>query len=176
MGDVVSFPIAVDSDQGRELVVDLCRFTESILTEKQVRKKYRLSERDWEAMGADDWVEKVESESIRRMRDGSTKREKSQLHVMKAPDVAAKIMLDESANNRHRLDACKVLDDFSATGPESAPMGDRFCISIILNSDDGTNVVEHYDKSIAVGVDDNSTGAVTVIAAKTSENDDGERI
>jgi hypothetical protein len=152
-----------------ELVQDLCRFSESILTEKQIRKKHRLNEHDWEAMGADEaLLEKIEAESIRRMRDGSTKREKSQLHVMKAPDVAARVMLDETANNRHRLDACKLLDEFSATGPDAVPAGDRFIISIVLNADGGADVVEHYDKAIKVGLGDNPTG----IAAKTESDGD----
>ena len=38
MGDVVSFPISLDSDLGRELIVDCVRFAEGILDERQVRK------------------------------------------------------------------------------------------------------------------------------------------
>src|SRR6476620_8795472 len=107
MGDVVNFPIALDSDLGRELIIDCCRFQEEILTEKQVRKKYRFSNDDWNRLGEnDELVEKIEAERLRRVRDGSSKREKAQLLVVRAPDVAASIMLDDQANARHRLDAC----------------------------------------------------------------------
>jgi hypothetical protein len=39
------------SDLGRELIVDCARFAEGILTEAQVRKKYRFTNADWEALG-----------------------------------------------------------------------------------------------------------------------------
>ena len=177
MGDVISFPIALDSDLGRELIVDCCRFQEEILTEKQVRKKYRFDASAWEALGNDEnLIEKIESERLRRIRDGSAKREKSQLLVVKAPDVAASIMNSAEANDRHRLDACKVLNDFAANGPQGVPASDRFQITIVLNSD-----VERYDKSIAVDVndidpnhiEDTPRGPWPVIAANRRKDDGG---
>ena len=88
MGDVVNFPISLDSDLGRELIVNCCQFAENILTEQQVRKKYRFDEAAWEALGTnDELVEKIEAEKIRRIRDGSSKREKSQQLITKAPGI-----------------------------------------------------------------------------------------
>ena len=53
-----------------------------------MRKKYRLSESSWSILGENDLlVEKIEAEKIRRIRDGSCKRERAQLLVVKAPDV-----------------------------------------------------------------------------------------
>jgi hypothetical protein len=95
---------------------------------------------------------------VRRIRNGASKREKAQLHVVRAPDIAAAIMNDVGANARHRLDACKVLDDFSATGPAAAAAAaDRFEITIVLNGD-----TEHYSKLIAVNPHDTdpSTGSI----------------
>jgi hypothetical protein len=64
-------------------------------------------------------------------------------------------MNDDNANARYRLDACKVLDDFSATGPTAAAAQDRFQITINLGADvDGRPVIEKYDKSIAIDAND----------------------
>ena len=54
MGDVVSFPILLDSDLGRELIVDCARFREGNLDEKAVRKKYKLADDIWEKLASND--------------------------------------------------------------------------------------------------------------------------
>jgi len=79
-----------------ELVSDLARFSEGILTEKQVRKKWHLlDESAWVAIGEDDlMVEMVEAEQVRRIRNGAAKREKAQNFVTSAPDVLNGIMSD----------------------------------------------------------------------------------
>jgi hypothetical protein len=167
MGDVVDLkPVSLVDNQ--ELIRDCCRFQEGILSEADMRRKYGFAESVWENLADDSaLLESVEEEKLRRMRSGTTKKEKAQLHVMRAPDVAAKIMLDENANNRHRLDACKVLDDFSQTGPASTPASDRFIITINLGADlNGNPIVEKYDKSIKIDPnDDASTARELVITA-----------
>ena len=87
-----------------------------------VRKKYQLAESSWHAFGGNDGlVEKIEAEKIRRIRDGSSKRERAQLLVVKAPNVVGNIMDDASASPPHSgrdQDA----DGFAANGPgASAP-------------------------------------------------------
>src|SRR4029077_6530084 len=105
----------------RELIIDLCRFSEELMTEKTIRKKYRLAETAWQALGTDErCVELVELEKLRRIRDGSSKREKAQKLVVRAPDVLAGILEDPNANPRHRIDSAKALDDFAANGPGAA--------------------------------------------------------
>jgi hypothetical protein len=82
-----------------ELIVDLCRFQEGILTERQVRKKHKLDNTTWERLGSDEGdalVEKVEAESIRRQRDGSTKRELAQKHIVRGPEILNSIAADSS--------------------------------------------------------------------------------
>ena len=148
--DAVALPdttIDPSSDLGRQLVVDLARFREGLVDETAIRKKFKLDNEVWRALaGNDELIRAVEAEAVRRIADGSVKREKAQLLVVKAPDVAASIMLNDSANDRHRLDACKVLNDFSANGPAGAPASDRFIITINLGDDH----VLHFDKSIAI--------------------------
>jgi hypothetical protein len=154
MGDVVSLlgpQIDLTSDRGRELITDLARFSEELISEAAIRKKYRFSEHDWETLGSDDaLVEMVEDEKTRRVRDGSVKREKAQQLVVKAPGVLGDIMNDPGANPRHRIDSAKALDDFAANGPEAAAAGARFVIHIDLGGDH----VESYSKSIAVNAED----------------------
>src|SRR5215813_11469103 len=116
-----------------ELVSDLARFSEGILTEKQVRKKWHLlDESAWVAIGEDDlMVEMVEAEQVRRIRNGAAKREKAQLHVVRAPDVLEKILVDEKASPKHRIDAAKTLDTLAGfTSERPAVDSDRVIIHI----------------------------------------------
>jgi hypothetical protein len=145
MGDVIDLKTTANLSDNFEFIQDLCRFAESILTEKQVKKKWRFTADVWTRLGDDDvLVEKIEAEKIRRIRDGSSKRERAQLLVVKAPDVLSGILLDSSASPRHRIDSAKALDDFAANGPTAAPAGDRFVITINLGAD-----TLRFDKSIA---------------------------
>src|SRR6478752_7682595 len=120
--------IDIDTD---ELIGDCVRFAEGLLTEAAVRKKYRFDDDAWEALGSnDELVEKIEAEKLRRIRDGSAKREKSQLLITKAPSILNDIMSDASASPRHRVDAIRTLDGFAANGPAGTPAADRFQITI----------------------------------------------
>ena len=173
MGDVVDLkgqPAHLENDL--EFIADCCRFAEKILTEAQVRKKYRLPDDIWERLGSNDaLVEKIEAEKIRRIRDGSSKRERAQLLVVQAPDVLSGILLDANASPRHRIDSAKALDDFAANGPDAAPASDRFQITINLGADlDGKPVIEKYDKSIAINADDTPPVRAAITAKKREEN------
>ena len=178
MGDVVSFPLLLDSDLGRQLVVDLARYRENLLDEKSIRKKYRLADDVWEKLGDDDeLIRKVEEESVRRIRDGSAKREKSQKLVVQAPDVLSGILLDSSANAKHRIDSAKLLNDFSANGPAGVPAADKFQISIVIGDQ-----VLNFDKSIKPDADPNHIDDapqdewLPMIATSKKDGGDGEPI
>jgi len=177
MGKVINFPISLDSDICRELIVDCARYSEGLLTEKEVKKKHRFDDATWERLGQDDaLVEAIEVEKLRRVRSGLAKRELAQKHVVKAPDVLNTIMLDPAASPKHRIDSAKVLDQFAANGPEAAPAADRFIITINLGDD-----VLHFDKSIAIDpndVDPNDTNTkmLPITAAKKKDDGDGEPI
>jgi len=120
-----------------ELVTDLTRFAEGLLEEKHVRKKYRFTEDDWTKLGADEkFVEAVELERIRRIRDGSFKREKAQQLIVKGPDVLDSIMMDTKASPKHKVDAIKTLDALADPGAQAAHNdSDRIVIKIDLGSD-----------------------------------------
>ena len=160
-----------------EFVADCCRYSENIMTEAQVRKKWKFDDATWARLGENDvLVAAIELEKVRRIRSGQQKREKSQLLVTRAPDVMSNILLDSAASAKHRIDAAKVLDTFAANGPAGVPAADRFIIQINLGSD-----TLKFDKSIAIDandVDPNDvdTGVIAAIAAKPTEGGGGEPI
>jgi hypothetical protein len=143
MGEVVDLK-PVSLAENLEFIQDMCRYRESILEEKAIRKKYRLAESDWEKMGDDDnLVRAIEAEAARRVKDGSCKKERAQQLVTAAPAVLGNIMNDSSQSAKHRIDSAKVLNDFAANGPEAATAGTRFLIQINMGADTLT-----FNKSI----------------------------
>ena len=120
-----------------EFVADLARYSEKLLTEKFIRRKYdSLTDDVWASLGDNnELVEAIENEKLRRIRNGSAKREKAQAHITKAPDILEKIMSDDTQNSRHRVDAVKALDSLADNGPRAAPDADRFIIRIDLTAD-----------------------------------------
>ena len=179
MGEVVDLhgqPAGLEDDL--EFVSDLARYAEGLFSEQDVKKKHHLSADTWERLGNNEvLIEKIEAEKVRRIRNGSAKREKAQQLVVQAPDVLGGIMLDASASPKHRIDSAKALDAFAANGPEAAPASDRFQITINLGSD-----VLHFDKSIAIDANDvdpfNDTdttpqGLLAAIAANKRKDDGG---
>src|SRR5262249_49664303 len=131
-GDAVNSPLI----ENHEFIADLARYAEGLLSEQQVKKKYHFDDATWERLGENDaLVEAIEAEKTRRIRNGSTKREKAQLHIVKGPDVLEKIMSDDSANPRHKVDAIKALDALADNGPRATTAADRFVIHIDLTAD-----------------------------------------
>jgi hypothetical protein len=149
-----------------------------LLSEKEVKKKHRFDDATWERLGENDaLVEAIEAEKTRRIRNGSTKRERAQQLVAQAPGVLGDIMLDANASPKHRIDASKTLDAFAANGPEATAAADRFIITINLGSD-----VERYNKSIAINANDVDPtdpaprGLIASTTAKKTYGGDGEPI
>jgi hypothetical protein len=183
MGDATEFPIILTSELGRELIVACAQFAEGLLDEKAIRKRFRFDDSAWESLGSnDELVEKIEAEKLRRIRNGSAKREKSQALIVKAPAILDSIASDVSASPRHRVDAIKTLDVMAANGPDAAAAGPFFEITINLGADqNGKPIVEHYRKPIAIDTnpsvpDDSNTNdddvdadVVAAIAMKKSE-------
>jgi hypothetical protein len=158
MGEIVELPVQpAHPEDNQEFVVDCCRFAENILSEAAVKKKYHFDDATWERLGNNEsLIEKIEAEKRRRIRDGSTKRERAQQLVVQAPDVLGGIMLDASASPKHRIDASKTLDAFAANGPEAAPASDP----------DPNDVDPHH-------IDDTPQGLLAVIAANKRKDDGG---
>jgi hypothetical protein len=85
MSDTANAPI--DLANNSELIADLARFSEGVLTESQIRRKWRhLDNNVWEAPD-DALVDAVEAERVRRVRSGRAAREKAQNLAAQAPDT-----------------------------------------------------------------------------------------
>jgi hypothetical protein len=181
--DVVTAPTSslIDNDA---FICDMARYAEGGLTEKQIRKKYRLPDTMWTSLADDDLlVEKIEAEQTRRIRDGSCKRERAQQLVVDAPQVLGSIMSDPGANNRHRVDAVKALDALATPpGQGAAADASRFSIVINLTADGGnpeTDIIR-FDKPRAIGVSDDGSpidaapqDVIAAIATNKRGNDNG---
>src|SRR5262245_26282268 len=121
-----------------ELISDLARYAEGLFTRTQVKKKWRklISDEMWDALEHDDaLVDAIEAEKVRRIRDGSFKRERSQQLVTKAPDVLDSIMSDTKQSAKHRIDSAKALDQFAGNTPDAAEQPDRIIIRIDMGAD-----------------------------------------
>jgi len=139
--------------ENQELIEDLCRYSEGILTEKQVRQRWHLANDEvWASLGTDDsFVERVELEKTRRIRSGATKRELAQLRAVAAPDVLSGILMDPKANARHRIDASKALDDLAGFAPQrNAEDQDRVIIKIDLSADTRAKGLESNPDDVLV--------------------------
>jgi hypothetical protein len=164
-----------------EFIADLARYAEALVSEADIKRKYRFDDEVWTSLGSDDeLVRAIEAEKVRRIRDGSSKREKSQLLITRAPAILDGIMSDPAASPRHRVDAIKTLDGFAANGPgATAPASDRFIITINLGDETLT-----FNKSIRpiepgeIDPDDSGSdadiGALAAIAKKETEGGSGE--
>jgi hypothetical protein len=163
-----------------DLVADLVRFDEGLLSQQSIKTKYRgrFDDAAWTSFGENEaLIRAIDLEKIRRVRDGSAKREKAQLLVVKAPQVLGDIMNDPGANPRHRIDSAKVLDDLAANGPQTATAEARFVIQINLGAD-----TECYSKSIKIDPLDEDPfhptppEVIAAIAAKKNEGGGGEHL
>ena len=89
-----------------EFITDCARYAEGLLSEKEVKKKHHFDDNTWTRLGEDETlIEAIEAEKARRIRNGSTKRERAQQLVVQAPDVLGGIMLDASASPKHPTEA-----------------------------------------------------------------------
>jgi hypothetical protein len=151
-----------------ELIENLARFADGTLSEAAVKARHHLSNEEWAALGeSDKFVELVEACKLRRIRTGTTKRERAQIEIVDGPPILGKIMRDPGSNARHVIDAVKTLDGLASTGAEAAAAGARFEITINLGADH----IEHYSKSIEINADDTDpsdidTGVIAAIATK----------
>ena len=101
MSDVANAPI--DLANNSELIADLARFSEGVLTEQQIRRKWRhLDNSVWDAPD-DALVDAVEAERVRRVRSGRAAREKAQNLAVQAPDILGTIMTNDGNSPRHRI-------------------------------------------------------------------------
>jgi hypothetical protein len=166
--------------ENQDFILDFCRFSEGILDEKFLRRKYKcFDQAAWEKLGSDEvLIERIEDERLRRVRDGSAAREHAQKIFTAAPPVLGSILNDGKANARHRIEASKELRAISANGPEGGLASERFQITIVLNADGSNSPGDtiHFDKPIKVGIEDDTNTApqeLVAIAAMSKPTEGG---
>jgi hypothetical protein len=119
-----------------EFVSDLARYCEGIVSEQNVRKKWRLSESVWTELGEDEaFIETIKRERERRVRNGATARERAQKLFVETPDVLGQILKDGEASSRHRIEAAREIRAVAATGPEAQSPTEMFTININIGED-----------------------------------------
>jgi hypothetical protein len=129
-----------------EFVTDLARYCEGVVTEQNVRKKWRLSESVWVELGEnEEFIEIIKRERERRVRNGACARERAQKLFTETPDVLGQILKDEEMSSRHRIEAAREIRAVAATGPEAhSTTEERYVININL----GAGEVIHIDQPI----------------------------
>ena len=128
--------VDVNSDVGHQFAIDCTRFVEGLVTETQLRKKYALDDREWEALADHEELQRaVGAQKEHRIRSGEAAREKAAALFVEAPAVLGDIIKDNTASPRHRVDAIRELRA-CASGAEDTTKTDkeRFIIRIDFGS------------------------------------------
>jgi hypothetical protein len=164
-----------DLANNRELVADLSRFAEGVLTEQQVRRKWRhLDQSVWDAPD-DALVDAVEAERVRRIRTGTNVREKAQLLHTRAPDILSEIMTGD-ASPRHKIESARALGQIATPVANPAPAADasRFVIQINLGADVPPLI---FNKALALGPEpDDINSAPQELLLTNKQEDDSNNI
>src|SRR6516162_3507472 len=107
--------------ENADFVLDFCRFSENIIGERFLRRKYRFDQATWERLGSDErLIEAIENERVKRTRNGDSAREKAQQLFVGAPAVIGSILNDNGASAKNRIEASRELRTIAAVGSESA--------------------------------------------------------
>jgi hypothetical protein len=159
--------------ENQDFITDFARYSESILDEKYLRRKYCFDDSIWKDLGGnDELVSAIETERVKRMRNGDSAREKAQQIFVAAPSVLGGILNDNGANARHRIESAREIRAIASVGPESTPSADKFQIIINLGSD-----VERYSKFRAVGTgpdpDHDDADMIAIVSANKSTEGGG---
>lgn len=139
VGNVVlrGVTVVLDTDVGQSFVADCARHTESLVSDSDIKSKWRLTDKDWERL-ADNapLLQAVRAERERRIINGDAAREAAQRHFAKAPTVLGNILTDEQVSPRHRIEAARELRQVVGDGPDVASgAGEKFVITINLGED-----------------------------------------
>jgi hypothetical protein len=132
----VRVPLA--SDVGHAFVVDCARNRERLFSDDQIREKYDISPDAWDEIAKNKALRlAINSESERRMLNGTTAQEAAAKIFTEAPEVMGSILRDNQASPRHRIEASKELRT-TARFPDETPGADaeHFTITINLGTDE----------------------------------------
>ena len=155
----VRVPLA--SDVGYAFVTDCARNRERLFSDDQIREKYDISPDAWVEIAKNKSLRlAINSESERRMLNGTAAQESAAKIFTESPGAMGTILRDSQASPRHRIEASKELRA-TARFDDEKPGADaeHFTITINLGADEKPLVVD--------------CGPLPLKQAK--ENPDGER-
>ena len=130
--------ISLDTEIGRAFISDCARFTEGVLAETDVKRKWGLSDEAWQGLEQNAAVlEAVKRERERRVMDGVAAAEAARWQFVKAPSVLGGILSSDEVSPRHRIEAARELRAIaSADGGADKQSGEKFTIIINLGADE----------------------------------------
>lgn len=131
----VSIPLA--SDVGGAFISDCARNREKLFSDQRICEKYGLEPDALVEIGRNPAVRlAVASECERRIHNGDAAKESAAKLFSEAPTVLGKILNNEQASPRHRIEAAKELRATANTGAEkSGDSTERVVITINLSGD-----------------------------------------
>jgi hypothetical protein len=140
----VSVPF--DTDVGQAFTTDCARNTEGLMSDRDIKTKWMLSDEDWAGLAANTpLLDAVRTERERRIISGDAAREGAQRYFAKAPIVLGDILTDEQVPPRHRIEAARELRQAAAGGDSPVGPCETFKITINLGGDE--KLV--YEKQVA---------------------------
>jgi hypothetical protein len=130
--------VALDTDVGQAFMTDCARNTEGLMSDRDIKTKWVLSDEDWAGLASNTpLLDAVRAERDRRILNGDAAREAAQRYFAEAPTVLGDILTDELASPRHRIEAAKELRQVASDGPNTASgTGEKFVITINLGADE----------------------------------------
>ena len=140
-------PITLDSDVGRQFVVDCVRAGEGLITDRELAEKYELYPPAWKNITKDmELGHAIRAERERRMLNGVAAREAAAKHFVKAPRILDQIMTDAGQTHATKSKPSRNDDSRHSQNTDSLPESERFMIKIDFSA--GGGPIEVYDKPI----------------------------
>jgi hypothetical protein len=130
--------VPLKSDVGNAFVVDCARNRERLFSDDQIREKYDITPDAWVEIAKNKSLRlAINSESERRMLNGTAAQEAAAKVFAESPEVMGTILRDQQANPRHRIEASKELRA-TARFDDEKPGADaeHFTITINLGADE----------------------------------------
>lgn len=130
--------ISLDTEIGRAFISDCARFTEGLLAETEVKRKWGLRDEAWQGLEQNTAVlEAVQRERERRVMNGAAATEGARRQFVKTPSVLGSILSSDEVSPRHRIEAARELRAIvGANGDPNRQVGEKFSIVINLGADE----------------------------------------
>jgi hypothetical protein len=130
--------VPLNSDVGRTFIEDCARYTESLLSEADIKGKWGISDEAWLGLEQNLAVlDSVQQERERRVMNGVSAAEAARRQFVRAPSVLGGILSNDEVSPRHRIEAARELRAIvGANGDPDRQVGEKFTVVINLGADE----------------------------------------